>query len=385
MVALLLEHGAEADTRNPDGQTPLMLAVSKADTKPAEVLLGHKANVNAHDIGGWTPLHYAADLASNRGDATALVNLLLAAGAEVNARDSNGSTPLKQLLRPTSGAQILESQKAAALLRQHGAVEDLPLMDRIEIRRPTANYSSVVFSKGTNDYNRFSLLELLATHYGFISDQLSPIPPSWRSSMEIANHGTKFNPASCTAAGSLAFPNFEKVILRRPTSDGRGWTTNSLNVSQIFKSGDCSKDVRLEWGDVVEIPEADHPINATWQGLPTEGLVMITNCLKRQIQLTIKGQTTNLVLAPLTTKPRDNWENPVDGTPMWFPPQFTLLPALSDSGLLRASPDLSRVKVHRHDPHCGQSSEVILDCSDSKATPNFWLRDGDAIEVPEKP
>jgi hypothetical protein len=52
---------------------------------------------------------------------------------------------------------------------------------------------------------------------------------------------------------------------------------------------------------------------------------------------------------------------------------------------LLASSDLSRVKVTRRDPASGQKRELLLDCSDGKPAPPFWLRDGDTIEVPEKP
>jgi hypothetical protein len=55
--------------------------------------------------------------------------------------------------------------------------------------------------------------------------------------------------------------------------------------------------------------------------------------------------------------------------------------------LLLSSSDLSRVKVTRHDPKTGKESEWILDCRPNPQTggPDLLLRDGDVIEVPEKP
>ena len=55
-----------------------------------------------------------------------------------------------------------------------------------------------------------------------------------------------------------------------------------------------------------------------------------------------------------------------------------------DSNLPLSSSDLSRVKVTRNDLKTGKKREWILDCSDSKPAPDFWLRDGDVIEVPDK-
>ncbi|HUC84420.1 MAG TPA: hypothetical protein VL970_04435, partial [Candidatus Acidoferrales bacterium] len=80
--------------------------------------------------------------------------------------------------------------------------------------------------------------------------------------------------------------------------------------------------------------------------------------------------------------------------------------------LLLASSDLSRVKVTRRDPKTGKSQEWTFDCSNAGATPignrnwrpavpslnlqsnndannttehpDFWLENGDVIEVPER-
>ena len=57
---------------------------------------------------------------------------------------------------------------------------------------------------------------------------------------------------------------------------------------------------------------------------------------------------------------------------------------LAQSRLLRASSDLSRVKVTRRVGVDGKSQEWLLNCG-SGNDPDLWLRDGDMIEVPDKP
>jgi hypothetical protein len=57
---------------------------------------------------------------------------------------------------------------------------------------------------------------------------------------------------------------------------------------------------------------------------------------------------------------------------------------LDQSKLIRFSSDLTRVKVTRRLPGSGQTRSWILNCSDANQAPDFWLRDGDEIEVPEK-
>ena len=63
---------------------------------------------------------------------------------------------------------------------------------------------------------------------------------------------------------------------------------------------------------------------------------------------------------------------------------FMLMPVLWKSGLVRASSDLSRVKVTRKQA-TGKRREWVIDCSGANGTfPDLWLQDGDVIEVPDK-
>jgi hypothetical protein len=170
-----------------------------------------------------------------------------------------------------------------------------------------------------------------------------------------------------------------------------GWTASEFNFSGLLRLPGGLGDQPLQWGDVVEIPEADHPINALWQGLPEEILARLKGCLDRQVRLTVKGQTTNLLLS-LQTGPPPAGSPPAGvqildvNAPNATPPSFALLPVLQSSGLLRASSDLSRVKVKRRDAATGQAYELVFDCSNGSGPgPGFWLQNGDAIEVPEKP
>jgi uncharacterized protein len=91
------------------GETPLFTAVSSRDEEMTEFMLANKADVNAKDDRGWTPLHLAYD--NKR-----MAALLLAHGAEVNAMDKDGETPLGR-------AEHYSYKDVAELLRQHGGHE----------------------------------------------------------------------------------------------------------------------------------------------------------------------------------------------------------------------------------------------------------------------
>lgn len=82
----LLDRGADPNSTDRNGQTPLIAAAFTADRELVRLLLAHGANVNAKDNNGLTPLMGAR----GRG----VVEQLVAAGADVNDADSEGRTSL---------------------------------------------------------------------------------------------------------------------------------------------------------------------------------------------------------------------------------------------------------------------------------------------------
>ncbi len=141
-IALLLEAGADPNTRDRDANTPLHL-VARGVAARAEIaattLLAAGAYVNAPNSQGRTPLHNAvgsppmmllllqagADLnarthlgetplhmAAGRARNSAGITTLLQAGAEVDARTTDGRTPLhvaQQADRPAAAIRLLEA------------------------------------------------------------------------------------------------------------------------------------------------------------------------------------------------------------------------------------------------------------------------------------
>ncbi|CZR54758.1 uncharacterized protein PAC_04642 [Phialocephala subalpina] len=84
----LLSDGFEANENSGSYETPLHRAVIRGHEDVVILLLKHRADVNAKDIVGRTPLHYAME------STTPVVQLLLEHGAEVNTADNGGWTPL---------------------------------------------------------------------------------------------------------------------------------------------------------------------------------------------------------------------------------------------------------------------------------------------------
>jgi ankyrin repeat protein len=367
-VQMLLASGAKINATGRRGETPLHIAAQRSTKEILNLLLKNNPDLNAQDNEGRTPLWYA--VGARREEA---LGLLLEAGADPNLRDKSEQTPLDLAQNEgTQGDQGLRNQgfRMSAMLKEHGARADLPRMDRISVRRPSASYKREVFFKGTNDWNRFSLLELLATYYGLLSPQ-TQTRGLWQSESKIA---------ASIWASELPFPDLNNLTIHRPSSDGKSWTNIAVNATEILASGDCARDVWLQWGDVVEAPEADHPIADQWEGLSEEFTANLVKCLSREITVKVKGTNSVLRLAPEYNIP-EKIQNPPPGFRQRvhvLRASFVVRSVLDQEKLIRFSSDLRRVKVTRPN-----SNQWTIDCS-SDNPPNLWLRDGDIVEVPEK-
>ena len=102
IVKLLIENGADVNVKNNEGNTPLhLLKLSKISCSPfikdkeyfdfywngsAKLLIDNGADVNARNNKSETPLFYVKDLE--------FAKLLIKYGADVNARNNDGETPL---------------------------------------------------------------------------------------------------------------------------------------------------------------------------------------------------------------------------------------------------------------------------------------------------
>lgn len=103
----LLDQGANVNSTNKQGETPLHAAASADQSQVAMLLIQKGANVNSTTTGGWTPLHTAA-----RFGGTKVVTLLIAKGANVSAVNADGRTPAEL-------AQAVNNVRMASLLRYH--------------------------------------------------------------------------------------------------------------------------------------------------------------------------------------------------------------------------------------------------------------------------
>lgn len=98
MIRLSIEKGANVNSRDNDGTTPIAWAAFGGYESAVRLLLDNAADFDSPDNNGRTPLSVAGSmnchrLLSGRCGHAAVSRLLLNAGADINSLDSLGRTP----------------------------------------------------------------------------------------------------------------------------------------------------------------------------------------------------------------------------------------------------------------------------------------------------
>jgi ankyrin repeat protein len=385
MLAALLAAGANVEARDETenvARTPLLKASQFfGGSNVVGILLQHGANPNAVDAQGDTPLHLAAgNLAFEETFA-----LLLEHKANPNVRNQSGQTPLdlvksamtferwrfSQNTGRVTSEQKAFAEKMAALLRAHGALDYLPDWNRITVSRPSANYAATVFQRGTNDWNQFTLLEVIY-------------------------HSAYYR------QGQLDFPDLSHIVVARPSANGAEVKRIPVNLLNETNGLDFSQDIPLQFGDVVEIPGREHALAETPTFFNKQQNGEIGGVFYKRA-----GEAKLVVAGSKTVQLR---------LPAFYPTIKQVLNDKEAQAVLTSSSDLSRVKVTRREARTGKTREWIVDCAPEKragnsfvnvagasinyatlnmaggslssgslaSTTDLWLRAGDVIEVPEK-
>ena len=113
IVQTLIDRGVDIEAVDVGGRTPLYWAAALNTPQVVALLLDLGANINARDNQGWTPLHRAALEATvanreNRlASALAKIELLLDMGADLAIADRNGKTPYQVAKEEYADEEVL--------------------------------------------------------------------------------------------------------------------------------------------------------------------------------------------------------------------------------------------------------------------------------------
>ena len=414
---LLLDAGADPNVvYEREGKTPLFWALEKKNKRMVELLLAHKANVNLISNQGVAPLDYVAKAfaalppagsptppPASSGIQSAeesIVNMETQRELQQRARAAGESPPLaptpltepgaapratpipppqayqlafpggrptRNFRAPGNSAADATDLELAQMLRQAGASADLRRKPLIQIARDSNGAHSVVFRQHPQGLNRFSLMETIAQAFARLQT------PGMQTPGNI---------------GAWSFPDFNRLTINRLTDKPDQHEEQTVNLEAILRTGDCAKDIWLNWGDEIQIPEMDHPVDQGWNGLDPELKSALAKCLKRTVTLIIKGETNVISLIPEMNIGLPRSFLPPGAKPSSEPlvlQGFWLRQVVYGSKLLRASSDVTRVQVTVHDP-VNQPKQLVLDVTNlsGDAGTDLWLREGDVIEIPEK-
>ena len=348
IVQALLGAGAKLNVR--DGSYwPLERATADDLIPTAEALLKHGADPNERDADGNTALHIARNHLNQK-----VYELLLAYHADPNLQNNNGSTPLQWV--KTNTARGLE---IAQLLRQHGALDNPPHWNLIEVNRLSGRNPKIVYSKGTNDWNHFTLMETILNYYVAGGHPQPQVPGFWPlGQWPIYQQNT------------MPFPDFAHIVIVRPSHHSTNESRINVNLIDSTNGIDCAKNVPLEYGDMVEIPEREHSLGDPPKTLTEAQAATLLDCLTGHAQLIVHDQKVELALNPFGAAAA----------------LFNVLHQPEAQKIILSSSDLSRVKVTRAEAKTGEKLEWMLDCTHplSDESLDLHLRDGDLIEIPEK-
>lgn len=271
---------------------------------------------------------------------------LLELKANPNLRMPGAGTALNFVQRTLSSSGSLARQRSNEaqahakeirdLLLRHGAKLDVPNLAEIQVRR--GDNSAGVFRRGTNDWNQFTFYELLAAVY-------LEVPTGCRN--DLARR------TSVLAGHHYQFPALGEVVIQRANEDG---TRKEISPNM--------ENVPLEWGDIVELPEGVHAVNSEWRGLDSKTKALLTDGIRRQVKLRIGGKEVELSLTN----------------------RFTLKSVITEGNFLLTSSEPREVQVTGARSKTGRPriSQWKVNIADLGTEPDFWLRDGDEIEVPNR-
>ncbi|MFN7138109.1 MAG: ankyrin repeat domain-containing protein [Limisphaerales bacterium] len=406
IIPLLVEAGADPNAP-PEGEipTPLMTAVRQTQQEAVVALVTAKADLNATNNAGRTALHLSLLIQPPPGSGVGgidIAKMLVSAGANLNIKDNEGRTPIfyalalnplgpdrKQLefieliLKHGADPNAMDNQEltplayvkskmqsslrrqepphwsdVAELLKKYGANENLQRHTRIAVVRSTANLHHVVFSKNTNSNNQFTLFEAIIEAYS------TSIPGN--------------------QSASLPFPDFANLQIRR-LENGKEKII-PVNVAEALDAGDCTKDIPLQWGDLIEIPALDYRIHEQWKW-PSHWAANLKICSRRRVEVIVKGTRTPFIIQSQlnvstigTGKPAITTDAP--SAEVLSHKWSTYL--VQNSGLLLASSDVTRIKVRRTNPRTGETAEFEVNTQINSPPNDLWLMEGDVIEIPDR-
>eukprot|EP00953_Heterococcus_sp_UTEX-ZZ885_P022153 12284-Heterococcus_DN1.PRE.3 len=220
VVQLLLESGADADVRDCNGTTPLMMAQSLAVVK---LLLAAGANATAANSIGDTALHRQA----YRGACAGTVCLLLKAGADPTVAVSFG------------GAVLTAAGVAARF--KHCVVEALLLRAEDDYRRKHPFVFSAVRGSSSGDTNRTTGRSRSSTSSSSVHASATEIRDSGLAAAKNAAAAS----SGSSAAAVADVTDGKESAATASTDDAAEFSVSSVDIDEVVTLNTATADMSL--------------------------------------------------------------------------------------------------------------------------------------------
>jgi ankyrin repeat protein len=163
LVSLLLDSKANLEATDRVGKTPLSVACEGKDLEMVTLLVGKGANVNSRDMIGGSPLLWASGLGTPE-----MVSFLISKSADVNVVDVNGLTPLLWASGIGSPGTVDALIKAGAKVNVSDTITgDTALMRAARTGKPEAVALLLKAGADVNGKNRVGMTPfMLAAGFG---------------------------------------------------------------------------------------------------------------------------------------------------------------------------------------------------------------------------
>lgn len=186
MVELFVTNNADINAHGVWGRTALHFAAERGDAKMVEFLLKHKADVNALDENGFTPIVQAIRSAD-------VIKLLLAYGADINAHGGENTLYSQAVANPQSvGPGVIE------LILTNGV--------DVTISGEVGFYQTVLFHDDTN------LVKMLVPYYANSTKPAAKLLLHGALAIALSNNRTKNVSAILSACIDLQTNPLQKAV-----------------------------------------------------------------------------------------------------------------------------------------------------------------------------
>jgi hypothetical protein len=283
-------------------------------------------------------------------------------------RNTAGQTPLNLLGVPATPKTDVQ-RAMVDLLRDHGGLDELtelpPDSQIIRVWRRGQLTGQTVFQKGTNWPNQFTLMEAFLDVFDS-PNQVHAVPyalppnvsPEFQDRLRRMINNRR-------VPDGFEFPDLTRITVHR-LGPNQTYQKVALDLSKGPEDVDCSKDISLEFGDVIEIPKRTHSLSEFLVGLTPDQEKHMRDCRTNDVYLNVDGHQIRIPLPAGQARYLDR-----------------ILQTSEARALLKSTSNLSRVRVVRVRAPQGAPHEFLVDTTiKADGFNDLLLEPDDIIDVP---